>query len=163
MEEPKDFVTWLQVAKVCFWNLIAIHTRRVKIASFSFSYCYFYFSASRYGTSMPGVIIRACGECTWRVVRCLLLVFQIRNMRKYKEHRDTEDFLFPFSYVEGNPFLGSLWGVVDLNWFELMLWLTVSQAPLWGPWPDFSFFLYFVRQLLCSSSWGALSDERTGL
>jgi len=26
MEEPKDFVTWLQVAKVCFQNLIAIHS-----------------------------------------------------------------------------------------------------------------------------------------
>lgn len=38
MEEPKDFVTWLQVAKVCFQNLIAIHARsRIKIVS-SFSF-----------------------------------------------------------------------------------------------------------------------------
>jgi hypothetical protein len=41
-----------------------------------------------------------------------------------------------------------------------MFW---CRAPLWGPWPDFSFSFCFAGQLFCSSSWGALSDERTGL
>jgi hypothetical protein len=32
-----------------------------------------------------------------------------------------------------------------------------------GAMTGFYFFLSFARKLLCSSSWGALSDERTGL
>jgi hypothetical protein len=32
-----------------------------------------------------------------------------------------------------------------------------------GSMTRFYFFLSFAGQLLCSSSWGALSDERTGL
>jgi hypothetical protein len=37
------------------------------------------------------------------------------------------------------------------------------RAPLWGPWPDFTFFFCFAGKLLCSSSCCALSDERTSL
>jgi hypothetical protein len=37
-----------------------------------------------------------------------------------------------------------------------------SATPL-GPMTRFYFFLSFAGKLLCSSSWGALSDERTGL
>jgi hypothetical protein len=33
---------------------------------------------------------------------------------------------------------------------------SLYRAPLWSPWPDFS----FSGQLRCSSFWGALSDER---
>jgi hypothetical protein len=46
-------------------------------------------------------------------------------------------------------------------------WRSVSQyvlvsGTLSGPMTRFYFFLSFAGQLLCSSSWGALSDERTG-
>jgi hypothetical protein len=36
MEEPKDFVTWLQVAKVCFRNFRGVRERRIKIGFFIF-------------------------------------------------------------------------------------------------------------------------------
>jgi hypothetical protein len=61
---------------------------------------------------------------------------------------------------------------VYLSWVELMLWPTVSR-PIGlsvlvsdthlGPITRFFFFLSLVWQLLCPSSWGALSDKRTGL
>jgi hypothetical protein len=41
-------------------------------------------------------------------------------------------------------------------------YVLVSGTPL-GPMTRFLFFLYFAGQLLWSSSWGALSDEKTGL
>jgi hypothetical protein len=41
-------------------------------------------------------------------------------------------------------------------------YVLVSATPL-GPMTGFFFFISFAGQLLCSSSWGALSDERTGL
>jgi hypothetical protein len=44
---------------------------------------------------------------------------------------------------------------------EVILWLTVSQSV--SQYVVVYFFLSFARKLLCSSSWGALSDERTGL
>jgi hypothetical protein len=37
------------------------------------------------------------------------------------------------------------------------------RAPLWAPLPNFTFSFLLQEQLLCSSSWGALPDERTGL
>jgi hypothetical protein len=41
--------------------------------------------------------------------------------------------------------------------------ISLCRAPLWGPWPDFTFSLYFAGKLLYSLSWCALSDERTDL
>jgi hypothetical protein len=55
-------------------------------------------------------------------------------------------------------------------WVELMLWPIVSRPNRvgvghpFGPIPRYFFFIFFFAwQLLFSSSWGALSDERTGL
>jgi hypothetical protein len=84
-------------------------------------------------------------------------------------------FLFPFFcrkiallFVLGRP----LWREdVSIICSELSLCcyrrsvglsVLVSGTPL-GPMTRFFFFLSFAGQLLCSSTWGALSDEKTGL
>jgi hypothetical protein len=35
---------------------------------------------------MHEAIIKVCGECVWREVKCLLSVFQTQNIRKYEEY-----------------------------------------------------------------------------
>ena len=61
MEEPKDYVTWLQVAKVRIENmyLIFIETKFGIVILILFVY----FSALRFGILMHEAIIRVCGEC----------------------------------------------------------------------------------------------------
>jgi hypothetical protein len=48
------------------------------------------------------------------------------------------------------------------DWRSFSQYVLVSGTPL-GPMTRFYFFLSFAGKLLWSSSWGALSDERTGL
>jgi hypothetical protein len=60
--------------------------------------------------------------------------------------------------------LSLLW--IELSWScdrrSVGLFVLVSGNPL-GPMTKFFFFLSFAGQFICSSFWGALSDERTGL
>lgn len=62
MEEPKDFVTWLQVAKVCIENHVSVF-HRSKIWNCPFKFIFFCFSALRSGILMHGAITKVCGEC----------------------------------------------------------------------------------------------------
>jgi hypothetical protein len=48
------------------------------------------------------------------------------------------------------------------DWRSVSHYVLVSGTPL-GPMTRFYFFLSFAGKLLCSSSWSALSDDRTGL
>ena len=59
---------------------------------------------------MHEAIIRVCGECVWRAAKCLLLVFQTQNIRKYEEYTLPDHTLYlvcpeVFSLV-GEPLSG---------------------------------------------------------
>jgi hypothetical protein len=67
------------------------------------------------------------------------------------------------TFKQSFPIMWSLFALVELSRVDVTdgqsAYRSWCRAPFWGPWPHFS----FAGQLLCSSSWGALSDERTDL